>query len=165
MDSSPHSLIRVPSPLGTLELTAGPAGILSLSIEAHGSLPLQSAPEKRSPMLQQAKRQLAEYFAGTRRVFDLPVYLDRGTEFQRAVWTGLTELAFGEVVSYGELGARVGRPGSGRAIGGAVGANPVPIIVGCHRVLATNGRITGYSAGAGIPTKAWLLDHEGIGHR
>ncbi|MFO7690373.1 MAG: methylated-DNA--[protein]-cysteine S-methyltransferase [Cryobacterium sp.] len=165
MDSFPDSLIRVPSPLGRLELTADAAGILSLSIECDGQLPLQRAPETPSPVLRRAKLQLSEYFAGTRQVFDVPVHFAGGTDFQRSVWQGLIDLAFGESVSYGELGARIGRPGSGRAIGGAVGANPVPIIVGCHRVLATNGRITGYSAGAGISTKALLLAHEGIGHR
>ncbi|MFI5060346.1 MAG: methylated-DNA--[protein]-cysteine S-methyltransferase, partial [Actinomycetales bacterium] len=72
------------------------------------------------------------------------------------------ELEYGQFVSYGELGQEIGRPGSGRAIGGAVGANPIPIIIGCHRVLASDGKVTGYSGGEGIPTKMWLLSHEGI---
>jgi methylated-DNA-[protein]-cysteine S-methyltransferase len=78
------------------------------------------------------------------------------------VWTRLAELEFGHAISYGELGQATGRPSAGRAVGGAVGANPVPIIVPCHRVLASNKRITGYSGGNGIPTKMWLLKHEGI---
>ena len=94
--------------------------------------------------------------------FDLPVRL-RGTPFQEAVWGELQRLDWGDATSYGSLAAAVGKPGSARAIGGAVGANPVPIIVGCHRVLASDGRITGYSAGDGIPTKLWLLGHEHIG--
>ena len=69
------------------------------------------------------------------------------------------------MISYGELGLSTGRVTAGRAVGGAVGANPIPIIVPCHRVLASNNRITGYSAGEGIATKAWLLAHEGITHR
>ena len=88
-----------------------------------------------------------------------------GTAFQRAVWEQLVELQWGEVISYGELGRGTGRATAGRAVGGAVGANPVPIIVPCHRVLGANGVITGYSGGEGIPTKSWLLDHEGIPHR
>ena len=76
----------------------------------------------------------------------------------------LAHLEFGEVVSYGELGLATGRPTAGRAVGGAVGANPIPIIVPCHRVLGSDGRITGYSGGEGIPTKAWLLEHEGVTH-
>jgi len=165
MTTSETSLIRLASPIGRLEITADAAGILSLSIENNGHLPLEETPEHPSPVLRRAAKQLGEYFAGSRTSFDLPVHLTGGTQFQQSVWHGLEGLAFGEVISYGDLGASIGRPGSGRAIGGAVGANPVPIIVGCHRVLATNGRITGYSGGAGIPTKAWLLDHEGIEHR
>ena len=165
MDSISPALIRLPSPIGRLELTADAEGIRSLSIETDGRLPLEETPETPSPLLRQAADQLDEYFAGTRQVFALPVHLTRGTEFQRSVWARLATLRFGDVISYGALGSEIGRVGSGRAIGGAVGANPVPIIVGCHRVLATSGQITGYSAGAGIPTKAWLLDHEGIAHR
>ncbi|TFC28853.1 methylated-DNA--[protein]-cysteine S-methyltransferase [Cryobacterium sp. TMT1-3] len=174
MDSTPkqpsrsttaNALLRLPSPIGRLELTADDEGILSLSIETDGQLPLDARAEIPSPMLRRAGDQLDEYFAGTRQSFDLPVHLIRGTEFQRSVWARLATLTFGDVISYGALGSAIGRVGSGRAIGGAVGANPVPIIIGCHRVLASSGQITGYSAGRGIPTKAWLLDHEGIRHR
>ena len=165
MDSIPTALIRLPSPIGRLELTADTEGIISLSIETDGRLPLEAAPETPSPLLARAAEQLDEYFTGTGHLFDLPVHLTRGTEFQRSVWARLATLRFGDVISYGALGRDIGRAGSGRAIGGAVGANPIPIIIGCHRVLAASGQITGYSAGAGIPTKAWLLDHEGIAHR
>ena len=169
MTSTATSLIRIPSPIGRLELTSDTEHIhgehiLSLSIERGGRLPLDAAPEKPSPLLQIAAGQLDEYFAGTRTTFDLPVHLTGGTTFQQSVWNRLAAIGFGEFMSYGELGLDIGRPGSGRAIGGAVGANPVPIIIGCHRVLASNGGITGYSGGNGIPTKIWLLDHEGIGH-
>jgi methylated-DNA-[protein]-cysteine S-methyltransferase len=164
MTSDPF-LIRIPSPLGRLELTSDGEAILSLTIEGDESLPCDTQAENSTPVLNEAARQLDEYFAGSRTSFDLPVRLTDGTAFQQAIWKSLATIGFGEVLSYGELGARAGRPGSGRAVGGAVGANPVPIIIGCHRVLATNGRITGYSGGKGIPTKVWLLDHEGIGHR
>lgn len=115
-------------------------------------------------MLETAARQLGEYFAGARRRFDLPLVL-RGTPFQLEIWNQLQRIEWGEITSYGALGRVTGRLRSGRPIGGAVGANPIPIIVGCHRVLAGDGRITGFSAGEGIATKAWLLDHEGIAHR
>jgi methylated-DNA-[protein]-cysteine S-methyltransferase len=164
MTSIAPSLIRLLSPIGRLELTADPDCILSLSIERDGRLPLEESPESPSTLLERASTELAEYFAGIRTDFDLPVRLTGGTVFQQSVWRRLAGLRFGEVVSYGELGASIGRPGSGRAIGGAVGANPIPILVGCHRVLAADGRITGYSGGNGIPTKVWLLDHEGIAH-
>lgn len=158
-------LIRVPSPIGRLELTADASHIVSLTIESGGRLPRDAEPERPSPLLERARDQLGEYFAGTRQAFDLPVRYVHGTAFQRSVWDRLAALGFGDVTSYGQLGQEIGKPGSGRAIGGAVGANPLPLLIGCHRVLAANGRITGYSAGEGVPTKVWLLTHEGIPHR
>jgi len=154
---------RLDSPIGRIELLGDGEAVISLSIERAGALPHDGADESADQVLDRAAEQLDEYFSGERTAFELPVRL-RGTEFQRAVWARLNELGFGEVVSYGELGRATGRPTAGRAVGGAVGANPVPIIVPCHRVLASNNRITGYSGGNGIPTKAWLLDHEGIRH-
>jgi len=161
--AAPPYLVRVASPIGRLELTSDGEAVTSLSIERAGSLPLEGFPESTTAVLETAKTQLAEYFAGTRHDFDVPVKL-AGTEFQQAVWRELSTLGWGEVASYGDVGLATGRPTAGRAVGGAVGANPVPIIVPCHRILAGNGKITGYSGGDGIPTKAWLLDHEGIVH-
>ena len=149
------------SPIGRLELTGDGTSVTSLTIERNGHLPLESAPENSDRVLDSAAKQLTQYFEGKRTTFDIPVNV-KGTEFQKAVWARLNELAFGEVISYGELGRSTGRATAGRAVGGAVGANPVPIIVPCHRVLASNNRITGYSGGNGIPTKVWLLEHEGI---
>jgi methylated-DNA-[protein]-cysteine S-methyltransferase len=161
MSSSFAYLLRTTSPIGRLELTSDGTAVTSLSIERAGHLPLEEHPERTTAVLDDAAAQLGEYFAGTRRTFDIPVRL-QGTPFRQAVWERLAALEFGTYVSYGELGASLGRVGYGRAIGGAVGANPVPIIVGCHRVLSSNGRVTGYSGGDGIPTKLWLLEHEGI---
>ena len=161
---SPAHLVRVDSPIGRLEVTSDGESITGLTIERGGRLPWDAEPERSAPVLERAKQQLAEYFAGTRKDFDLPLAAERGTEFQRAIWAEIDKLPFGEVSSYGELGLATGRLTAGRAVGGAVGANPIPIIVPCHRVLATNRRITGYSGGEGIPTKSWLLAHEGIEH-
>ncbi|MGR0320122.1 methylated-DNA--[protein]-cysteine S-methyltransferase [Agromyces sp. ZXT2-3] len=159
--TSPY-LIRFTSPIRRIELRADESELTSLTIERDGSLPHDDLPERPSPLLVSARDQLEEYFAGRRTSFDLPLRLE-GTPFQRAVWAELQRLGWGEATSYGALAAAVGRPGSARAIGGAVGANPMPIIVGCHRVLASDGRITGYSGGEGVPTKLWLLGHEQIG--
>ena len=155
-------LTRLDSPIGRIELTADDDAVTGLAIERDGALPHDGEPERPNAVLDEARRQLTEYFAGARTDFDLPVRYS-GTPFQRAVWAELERLGWGEATSYGALAAAVGRPGSARAIGGAVGANPIPIIVGCHRVLASDGRITGYSGGEGIPTKLWLLGHERIG--
>lgn len=157
-----HFLTRLDSPIGRIELLADDHAITSLAIEHDGSLPHDDLLERDSELLRAARNQLEEYFAGTRMTFDLPVVLE-GTAFQRAVWAELERLHWGESTSYGALAAAIGNPTAARAIGGAVGANPVPIIVGCHRVLASDGRITGYSGGDGIPTKLWLLAHEQIG--
>jgi methylated-DNA-[protein]-cysteine S-methyltransferase len=159
----PLHLRRLESPIGRIEVIGNGEAIVSLSIEKDGRLPGDALPEQSDPVLDRAAEQLGEYFAGHRRDFDLPLSL-AGTAFQLAVWEQLVALEFGEVVSYGELGMATGRATAGRAVGGAVGANPIPIIVPCHRVLGGDGRITGYSGGAGIPTKAWLLEHEGIAH-
>jgi len=161
--TTPEFLRRIESPIGRLEITSDGTAITSLAIERAGHLPWEELPENPNAVLDTAVSQLNEYFAGKRHDFDVPVLL-RGTEFQQAVWAELNRLPFGEVTSYGAVGISTGRPTAGRAVGGAVGANPVPIIVPCHRILASNNRITGYSAGEGIPTKAWLLEHEGIPH-
>jgi methylated-DNA-[protein]-cysteine S-methyltransferase len=159
--TSPY-LVRFDSPVGRIELLGDDAHLTSLTMERDGVLPHDHEPERPGPMLERARDQLGEYFAGTRTSFDIPVRMV-GTAFQQSVWAELRGLGWGEATSYGALAAAVGRPGSARAIGGAVGANPVPIIVGCHRVLASDGRVTGYSGGAGVPTKLWLLAHERIG--
>ena len=162
--TAPDYLVRIDSPIGRLEVTSDGESVTSLAIERGGELPFEDLPERSNPVLDRAIEQLREYFAGTRTDFDLPVSL-AGTEFQKAVWNELSSLPFGGVISYGEIGNATGRATAGRAVGGAVGANPIPIIVPCHRVLASDGRITGYSGGNGVPTKVWLLDHEGIAHK
>lgn len=161
MTTSPVYLARTDSPIGRIELTSDGDAITTLSIERDGALPHDALPVVTNAVLDEAVRQLGEYFAGTRVEFELPVHL-KGTEFQKSVWAILARLPFGEYTSYGEIGHELGRATAGRAVGGAVGANPVPLIVGCHRVLSSDGRITGYSGGEGIPTKLWLLSHEGI---
>lgn len=155
-------LTRLDSPIGRLELVGDEVAVTALTIECDGALPHDGQPERSNDVLDAAREQLVEYFAGSRTEFDIPVRLV-GTPFQRAVWAELERLGWGEATSYGALAAAIGRPRSARAIGGAVGANPVPIIVGCHRVLASDGHVTGYSGGEGVPTKLWLLGHERIG--
>ncbi|HUE06074.1 MAG TPA: methylated-DNA--[protein]-cysteine S-methyltransferase [Acidimicrobiales bacterium] len=110
------------------------------------------------PVLKETASQLDEYFAGERIDFDVRMELD-GTDFQREVWTELTRIPYGETISYGELARRVGRPSAPRAVGQANGRNPIPVIVPCHRVLASNG-IGGY--GGGLKVKRQLLAVEGV---
>ena len=106
------------------------------------------------------KRELDEYFAGSRRKFSVPVDLSCGTGFQREVWQGIASIPYGQWLSYGELASRLGRPKAVRAVGSACGANPVPLLIPCHRVLASGGRIGGF--GSGLDRKRSLLSLEGI---
>ena len=101
--------------------------------------------------------QLDEYFAGSRRDFELPLDL-QGTEFQVAAWNALAEIPYGRTASYGQQAASIGRPKAVRAIGGANGRNPVAIVLPCHRIVGADGSLTGF--GGGIEVKKWLLDHE-----
>jgi methylated-DNA-[protein]-cysteine S-methyltransferase len=157
----PLFLARTDSPIGRLELTSDGDAVTSLSIARDGHLPLEALPENPNAVLEEAVRQLGEYFAGSRTGFDVPLHL-RGTDFQKSVWAVLARLPFGEFTSYGEIGLELGLLTAGRAVGGAVGANPAPLLIGCHRVLSSTGKVTGYSGGEGVPTKLWLLAHEGI---
>ena len=148
------------SPVGELTLVASEQGLRAIlwAEERAGRVTL---PERRGDpaheVLAEAVRQLAEYFAGERRAFDLP--LDPvGTDFQRAVWTGLNAIPYGETRSYAALAAAIGRPGASRAVGAANGRNPLSIVTPCHRVIGANGTLTGFAGGLAV--KQWLLAHE-----
>ena len=108
--------------------------------------------------------QLLKYFAGEETAFDVPVTF-QGTEFQESVWRQIAAIPFGSTLSYGDIAKAIGKPKASRAVGGAVGANPIPIIIGCHRVMGATGTLTGYSGGEGIETKIQLLALEGIAHQ
>jgi methylated-DNA-[protein]-cysteine S-methyltransferase len=109
-------------------------------------------------LLVEAREQLTEYFAGHLRTFDVPL-APNGTDFQRRVWSALREIRFGTTISYAELARRVSSVAAVRAVGAANGRNPIPIIVPCHRVIGSDGSLTGF--GGGLPRKQWLLRHEG----
>jgi O-6-methylguanine DNA methyltransferase len=109
-------------------------------------------------LLNTARRQLREYFAGTRKSFDLACNLSMGTEFQREVWALVAQVGYGETTTFAELARRVGRPTAQRAVGRAVAANPLMIVIPTHRVLSARRRMSGYRGG--VKAKAWLLQHE-----
>jgi O-6-methylguanine DNA methyltransferase len=112
-----------------------------------------------SPLLEQAHAELSAYLAGTRHDFTLSLDL-RGSPFHRRVWVALTTIPYGQTISYGDLARTLDTPKAARAVGAACGANPVPIIAPCHRVLGSDGSLHGF--GGGLPLKAWLLRHEGV---
>jgi methylated-DNA-[protein]-cysteine S-methyltransferase len=107
--------------------------------------------------IEETARQLREYFTGRRREFELPL-APEGTKFQKSVWRELQGIPYGRTISYGELARRVGNPKASRAVGAANGANPIPIVIPCHRVIGANGKLTGF--GGGLPIKEKLLDLE-----
>src|SRR4051794_15419864 len=143
------------SPIGPLTLIAGDAGLRALRFPGRAE-PLDER-DRDDSALAGAVEQLEQYFAGERTVFELDVEL-HGTDFQRAVWAQLRAIPHGSTVSYSELARRLGRPDRVRAVGGAVGRTPVPIIVPCHRVVGADGSLTGY--GGGLHRKAALLELE-----
>jgi methylated-DNA-[protein]-cysteine S-methyltransferase len=110
-------------------------------------------------ILRLAEQQLTEFFQGQRKNFDLPIS-PAGTPFQQRVWRALMEVPFGAVVSYGELARRIARPTAARAVGAALGANPIVVMIPCHRVVGTNGSLTGF--GGGLEMKKYLLDFEAL---
>jgi methylated-DNA-[protein]-cysteine S-methyltransferase len=149
--------VPLETPIGRLVLESDGDVLIGVWLPGE-SRHLRRDAEDVPPVLKETATQLEEYFAGERTDFDLPMELD-GTDFQREVWTELTRIPYGETISYGELARRVGRPNGPRAVGQANGRNPIPIIVPCHRVLASNG-IGGY--GGGLKVKRALLALEGV---
>ena len=152
---------RFDSPLGPMIVAATGRGLAGLWFEDQRHLPDSSgwprAPEH--PVLREAAAQLRDYFAGRRTQFDLPLDLQSGTAFQQSVWQALLGIPSGRTTSYGDLSQRVGRPSAVRAVGAAVGRNPVSIVVPCHRVLGRDGSLTGYAGG--LERKSALLGLEG----
>jgi methylated-DNA-[protein]-cysteine S-methyltransferase len=149
----------VDSPIGPLLLTADDDGITGLHMDGDTYGPAQPNSDwiEDSLRFAEARRQLEEYFAGDRTDFDLPLR-PSGTPFQREVWAALQTIPYGEVRSYGEIAAQIGRPGASRAVGLANGRNPIAVIVPCHRVIGASGSLTGY--GGGLHRKRLLLDLE-----
>jgi len=146
------------SPIGDLLLVGDDRALHRLDMQA-GRRPLAVDPrwERREQPFTAARRQLVEYFDGTRRVFDIPIS-PTGTAFELRVWAALRKIPYGETVSYGQLAQRIGDPHAARAVGLANARNPIAVIVPCHRVIGADGALTGY--GGGLDRKRLLLDLE-----
>lgn len=149
------AVTTIESPIGPIALVALGEKIVAVEIG-------KRAKEEGSPKIfTEARKQFQRYFQGKIDRFDIPIEV-QGTSFQEAVWAEIAKIGFGKNVSYGQIAKKIGKPKASRAVGAAVGANPTPLIVGCHRVLGSSGKITGFTGGKGLKTKAWLLKHEGI---
>ncbi len=146
----------IESPIGKLRLVSDGLALLSIEFEgAHGSEGLEQSDD----ILQQTAQQLAEYFSGRRRQFSLPLAA-AGTAFQQQVWSALRQIPFGELRSYRDIATEIGNNKAVRAVGAANGRNPIPIVVPCHRVIGSNGNLTGFAGG--LDAKRALLEHEGV---
>jgi methylated-DNA-[protein]-cysteine S-methyltransferase len=162
------SKLVIPSPVGPMQAFASDRGVRAIVFSdsdparngVSGNITTgKSVPDTHRIMLDAVRVQLTEYFAGSRKTFDLP--LDPlGTEFQQQAWRALSEIPFGQTRSYAEQARAIGRPSAVRAIGAANGRNPLTIVVPCHRVIGTNGMLTGFAGG--LHRKRALLEHEGV---
>lgn len=146
------------TPIGPLLLAADEQGLRHIDFNrADQGERIQSRWRRDRRFLGAAIEQLEAYFAGDLHDFDVALAA-RGTGFRKTVWDELVRIPYGETISYGELARRIGAPAASRAVGAANGANPLPVIVPCHRVIGSTGKLTGF--GGGLPIKQWLLDHE-----
>ena len=151
------------SPVGKLKLVASETGLVAVLWENDNPrrVPLTGLVEDNSQnILIEAERQLTEYFAGQRRSFSIPLDM-RGTSFQKDVWRALQAIPFGETLSYGQIATHLGKPGASRSVGAANGRNPISIVVPCHRVIGSTGKLTGFAGG--LAAKAHLLNLESSG--
>ena len=158
-----------PSPLGAITLAATNKGLSGVWFVGQRHLPPELAHPTRwpvqanHPVLVTAAQQLAQYFAGQRHTFDVPLDLSGGTAFQQAVWQALLTIPAGKTTSYGQISRQTANPAAVRAVGAAVGRNPISIIVPCHRVLGANGSLTGYAGGLARKTALLKLEQPSIG--
>jgi len=158
------AIATLATPLGHIIVAVGPKGVSRVTSGhvKHAKGRSGGADPREARTLAKATKELRDYFLGKRKRFTVGVDLSRGTRFQQKVWKELQRIPFGTVVSYGDIARRIGMPGCARAVGQAVGANPVGIIVPCHRVIAADGKIGGWSGGGGIKGKKALLKLEGV---
>lgn len=155
-----YSYKTMPSPVGRLKLVASAHGLAAILWEKEDPKRVRLGPlteDKNHPVLLETERQLNDYFAGKRKAFSVPFDFV-GTTFQKRVWEALMTIPFGKTPSYGEIARQIGRPEAARAVGAAIGRNPISIIVPCHRVIGSNGKLTGFAGG--LETKASLLKLE-----
>jgi methylated-DNA-[protein]-cysteine S-methyltransferase len=152
--------IEFDTPLGPMQAVVKDGRLAALDFLPAGRFPDPGESSRTPggmPMLHRTREQVQEYFRGERKDFELPLALE-GTAFQRQVWERLRHIPFGRTIGYGDLAAAVGRPGAARAVGGAVGRNPIPLVVPCHRVIGHDGSLVGFASG--LDRKRFLLELE-----
>lgn len=160
--ASELAVTHLKTPIGVLQIAASEDGLVAVvfPVETKRTYAKARGPVAAQMHLDQAVAALNEYFAGKRREFSDLTLAPQGTDFQLSVWRALLKIPFGHTQSYGDIARAINNPKGMRAVGLANGKNPIPIIVPCHRVIGTNGSLTGF--GGGLPAKKWLLQHEGV---
>lgn len=148
--------IQFNSPIGKIAVFATSTAVMRITLDGIGYEIIPS-----SELTTKAHAQLLEYFEGSRQIFDLPLDWESLHGFQKDVLQLTCTIPFGEVRTYGQLAAQLKKPGAARAVGTALARNPLPILIPCHRVVASTGHLTGYLGSHGIATKQWLLEREG----
>ncbi len=151
---------KIQTPIGAIDLVADDKNLLVVQMENHShdhliALNLQNGTNHK--ILKKTEKQLAEYFAGDRKSFDLPISF-QGSEFQNQVWKELLKIPYGKSITYGMQAAQIGRPGAARAVGACNGKNPLSIVVPCHRVIGASGALTGYAGGLEIKRRLFKLE-------
>jgi methylated-DNA-[protein]-cysteine S-methyltransferase len=157
-----YSYKTVSSPVGQLKLVATDRGLAAILWEKDSPKRVRLGrltENSNHPLLLETEQQLRDYFAGKRTTFSLPFDF-AGTAFQKQVWEALMTIPFGKTPSYGEIARRIGRPEAARAVGAAIGRNPISIIVPCHRVIGSNGKLTGFAGGIGIKESLLRLESQ-----
>lgn len=152
----PIFLTQLDSPIGSLTIEASEKGLTEIRLP-NTSTQRKTKNQATNLMLRDALAQLKAYFHGELKSFTLPLF-PRGTDFQQRVWQQVQTVTYGETVSYAQIAKAIGKPTASRAVGMAVGRNPLPIVVPCHRIIGSNGSLTGFAGG--LETKRWLLTHE-----
>lgn len=142
--------------IGKLTLVADDKGLHEIRFGADDCATIP----RTNPVLEKTRQQLQEYFSGQRQDFDLPLK-PQGTEFQQQVWKALQKVGYGVIASYQEIASRIGKPKAVRAVGAANGRNPIPIVIPCHRIIGSNGKLTGYAGGLDIKEKLLRLENAG----
>ena len=154
-----HKNIQFDSPIGKITAFCTENGISRIHIGAlPAAIPIELTGNE---LLDRCRLQVNEYFAGQRKAFDLPLDWSSLKGFQSGVLRITLEIPYGEVLTYGDIAKRLGKPAASRAVGGALAQNPLPILIPCHRVVSASGHLTGFSAADGIISKSWLLNLEG----
>ena len=162
MQNKPKATLYIKTTVGSFLLESSPQGLTRCEVLEDAPSPIeQTNPSNTDTLLHQAAEELQAYLEGSLKAFSVPLDLSDLSSFQQKVFAEVRQIPWGEVRTYGEVAAQIGKPKAIRAVGNALAHNPLMLFVPCHRVIGSDGKLHGFSAPQGVALKAWLLDHEG----